>query len=339
MRPFYLVVFVALSTALGACAQNGAQSGPMPANPSGDVRVAISSTTGVVNSVASHPRASRVGWLSAAARAKNARLMYVSSTDTNTVDIFPEYGKNVPPIGQITDGIDIPTGMAVDRHGNLYVANNGNNTVTVYPRGSSSPSTTYSTGIQVPVDVAVGNDGTVYVSCLFAGFVVEYPPGSTTPSLTISLPSAGDPFGIALDARNNLYVVYQGNGIFHGVYEYAPGSSSGTNLGLTLPPPGNPHGLAFDRAGDLLIVASGAPSAPSVVYVYPPGSKTFSRSITRGHIDQPFMLAFDRRGERLFVPDIGRVHEYRFSDGKALTSESQGVGEGYGVAVDPPETL
>jgi sugar lactone lactonase YvrE len=331
----------ALALALGACAQNGVQSGPVPANPSGDARVAITSTTGIVSSKAPKlTRAPRAGWLSAAARAKSARLMYVSSPNGNTVDIFPEYGKNVAPIGQITNGINEPTGMAVDKHGNLYVANVNASTVTVYPRGSTSPSKTYSTGLQLPVDVAVGNDGTVYVSCFSAGFVVEYPPRSMSPSLTISLAGA-DPFGVALDASNNLYIAYT-TGV---VYEYAPGSSSGTNLGLSIPA-GNPHGLTFDRAGDLLISVSNAPFGASAVYVYPPGSKTFSKSITQG-VGQPFMMAFDRPGRRLFLADFGKdgngdgsVLEYRFSNGKALTPESQGVANAaYGVAVTPPEPL
>jgi sugar lactone lactonase YvrE len=254
-----------------------------------------------------------------------------------------------PPIGQITNGIDTPNGIAVDRHGNLYVANHGNSTVTVYPRGSASPSITYSTGLQAPFNVAVGNDGTVYVACGYSpGFLVEYPPGRTRPSRTISMPNTG-PSGIALDASNNLYIVYQNHSTFVGVYKYSSGSGSlsGTNLGLSLPE-GYPQGLAFDRAGDLLIAVSRIYD-PWVVYVYPPGSKTFSRSITAGHIGQPSWLALDRRGQRLFLVDgsgdgrkhsHGRVLEYRFSDGKLLTSESQGVASTpSGVAVDPPEQL
>ncbi len=107
MRALYSIVVVVLSATLGACAQNGVQSGPVPTRPS----------------VVSQPRA---GWLSVAARAKNTPLLYVSAAFESVVDIYPEYGKNVAPIGQITDGIDEPEGMAVDRHGNLYVTNPGN---------------------------------------------------------------------------------------------------------------------------------------------------------------------------------------------------------------------
>ncbi|HEX3368531.1 MAG TPA: hypothetical protein VHS56_03065, partial [Candidatus Cybelea sp.] len=85
----------------------------------------------------------------------------MSSSTGNIVDIFPEYGKNAQPIGQITDGLNKPIGTAVDRHGNLYVANYGNSTVTVYPRGSISPSKAYSIGLQLPFEVAVGDDGTL----------------------------------------------------------------------------------------------------------------------------------------------------------------------------------
>ncbi len=155
------------------------------------------------------------------------------------------------------------------------------------------------------------------------------------------MPGVG-PSGMALDASNNLYVVFQSHGVFRGIFKYAPGSGSlsGTNLGITMTQPGHPHGIAFDRAGDLLLVADGAPSVPSGVYVYPPGSKTFSRSITARRMFAPTWLAFDQRGERLFVTDGLDIGEYRYSDGKALTSEKQGAaGQPSGVAFDPPERL
>ena len=309
------------------------------------VAVMLSGCSGSQTGIQAHGLLPGGGWVSDAARAKNTHLMYVSSPNGNTVDIFAEYGKNSPPIGEITDGIVAPTGMTVNKYGDLYVANSGNDTVTVYARGSISPSKTYSLGLagRGPAAVAVGSDGTVYVSCNL-GFVVEYPPGGTSPTRTFSLPDAYFS-GIALDAKGNLYVAYQTHGPSRGVYEYAKGSaSSGKDLGLHLAL-GFPHGLAFDRAGDLLVVDCGAPSAPSAVYVYPPGSKTASRSFT-GHIGQPFSLALDLRGERLFLADnveggkhgTGSVHEYRFSDGKELTSESRGVaGTAHGVALDPPE--
>lgn len=311
------------------------------------VAVMLSGCSGSQTGIEAHGLPPSGGWVSDAARAKNPHLMYVSSPHGNTVDIFAEYGKNAPPIGKITDGIVAPTGMAVDKYGNLYVANNGNDTVTVYARGSTSPSKTYSTGLagRGPVAVAVGSDGTVYVSC-FSGFVVEYALGGTTPSRTLSLRDAYFS-GIALDARENLYVAFQTHGPSRGVYEYAKGSasSSGTDLGLHLAP-GYAHGLAFDRAGDLLVVDCGAPSAPSAVYVYPPGWKSPSRSFT-GRLRQPFALALDQRGERIFLADnleggrhVGSVHEYRFSDGKELTPESRGAAStAYGVALDPPEQL
>jgi sugar lactone lactonase YvrE len=322
--PFALAA--SLAVLLAGC------SGSVPANPPSD---------------AAQPQASRAGWLSPAARAKNAPLLYVSSLTGNAVDIFPEYGKNAPPIGEITNGINQPAGVAVDRRGNLYVANEGNSTVTVYPRGSTSPSGTYSTGLQDPFVVAVWNDGTLYVSCAqsqVAGFVAEYPPGSMSPSRTISMPNVG-PWGIALDASNNLYIVFQNHDAFRGLYKYAPGTGSlgGTNLGITMPQPGYPTGIAFDRAGNLVLVVSGAPSSPSAVYVYPPWSKTFSRSITARRMFDPGPIAFDQRGERLFLSDWGYrvVHEYRYSDGKALTPEKRGVvaSAPNGVAVDPPERL
>jgi DNA-binding beta-propeller fold protein YncE len=157
-----------------------------------------------------------------------------------------------------------------------------------------------------------------------------------TPSRTITKPNA-QPNGIALDADNNLYVLFWNHGLSPTVYKFAPGSSSsGTNLGLTFPQ-GYEDGIVFDRAGEFLIAIGTNGYQNFGVYVYPPGSKTFSRMIAPG---SPHALALDRHGKRIFVtnstPDI--VYEYRVSDGEWLGSESQGTaGAPSGVAVDPPE--
>ncbi len=77
--------------------------------------------------------------------------MYVAGEgayDNGFVNIFAPKGQS--PIGEITSGISTPEGIAADAAGNLYVANSGNNTVTVYAPGTLTPSLTYSSGVNVP---------------------------------------------------------------------------------------------------------------------------------------------------------------------------------------------
>ncbi len=140
------------------------------------------------------------------------QLVYVSSdaSSSGAVYVYSAKGQAQKPIATITDGIATPAGLAVDSSGNLYVANTGNNTVTVYAPGQTTPSATYSQGISTPFDVAVGSDGTVYVAnetggASYEGSVTEYPSGSMTPSATIQLANEYA-FAVALDSSNALYV-------------------------------------------------------------------------------------------------------------------------------------
>jgi DNA-binding beta-propeller fold protein YncE len=77
-------------------------------------------------------------------------VVYVSSEDTDIVILFALQGANLNPIGSIVVGIDAPVGMTVDASGKLYVANFGNGTVSVYPKGKVTPSLILSNGLIGP---------------------------------------------------------------------------------------------------------------------------------------------------------------------------------------------
>jgi len=74
-------------------------------------------------------------WLVPAAKRCKEKL-YVSSYKLDYVAIYCTKGHNQAPIGKITEGIDGPRALNVDRKGNLYVANTTANTVTEYAPGS-----------------------------------------------------------------------------------------------------------------------------------------------------------------------------------------------------------
>ena len=92
-----------------------------------------------------HQNTVRHGWISP--RAKKMKLIYVSDYTQSLILIYPQGGESSGPIGEIVNGISNPQGIAVDSAGTLYVANQGNNTITEYPFGATDPSVTLSNSI------------------------------------------------------------------------------------------------------------------------------------------------------------------------------------------------
>jgi sugar lactone lactonase YvrE len=278
-----------------------------------------------------HPARRGGGWLSPAAKSAK-HLIYVADFLNNDIEIYPTTGSNPNPIGQITDGISGPEGCYVDRHGNLFVTNASNASVTMYPHGSTTYKLLY-TGFVYPTNVVVGRNGMVYVVDLVGGKVVEFPRGKTRSKRTIDV---SDPQGAALDAKNNLYVSY--NTGAHGggpgdVNEYPPGSTTAQNLGLPIV---WSAGDAIDGSGDVVVADQGSGSGNAAVYVFPPGSKTPSETINQGMQD-PFRLAFDKPFKHLYVadPSVNAVLVYDYASGTLIESITNSLRAVDGVAVYP----
>jgi DNA-binding beta-propeller fold protein YncE len=267
------------------------------------------------------------GWI-VPAKKRRKGVVYVSDDKDNAVEIYPARGKNPAPIGEITSGINVPDGLAVDAKGNLYVADAGSDTVTVYKPGTTTPFETYSPG-ENPVSVLVGGDGTVYIGQGLNGClcITEYARGSMTPKLTIPLSGIGDPMAMTLDSKNNLYVSLTNAT----VYEFAPGDTTGMSLGLS----GlhNPRGLVFDPKGDLLVADDPLSLTNGYVDVYPPGETQYSQQITVG--PQPFEIAFGRKDAQLYVANVG----YSYDGFVEILDAGQGYTEGNMIAQDLHQPL
>lgn len=167
------------------------------------------------------------------------RLLYVSNYLGNDILAYPTKEGDASPVELITTGISQPAGIATSSNGDLYVANSGNNTVTVYHPGAIAPYFTINAGIYQPNDVAVDSNNTVYVSQdsgdSSLNSINEYQQGSNSQFQTIFEKS---PVGLALDAANNLYVTdvggYAGGMMYPpAIYVYPAGSTSGTIPGYS----------------------------------------------------------------------------------------------------------
>jgi hypothetical protein len=270
------------------------------------------------------------GWISPDSVGKG--VIYVSSSANNAVYVYTKKlgnNDNPAPIGVITDGLSAPSGSFVDKHGDLFVANDSNFTVTMYPPGSTTWKLRY-TGFAYPLNVAVDPKGSVFIADFIGEKVVQFPKGSTRSKLTI--PVGYPVHGVALDASGNVYVSY--NTGAHGggpgtVNEYAPGSKTGKNLNL---PIGWAAGDATDGSGNLLV----CDQTNAAVYVFAPGSKTPSQTISQG-LEDPVNVAFDSSFKHVYVQDdeVDGVLVYDYPSGTYVTTLNNGATSIDGVAVSP----
>jgi len=269
------------------------------------------------------------GWLSEDAKSGSAKV-YVSDAELGEVLIY-NAAKPTAPIGTITNGISEPLGTFVDASGNLYVANIGSNTVTVYPKGKTAPSMTYSSGLSGPIGVAVGSDGTVYVPEFETGAVVEYYKGKTKPSLTLAVPDAE---GVALDAKNNLYVSFNDPSTGEGaVEEFAPKKKTGTNLGITVEFAGD---VKLNKKGDLLLEDQDA----QAVDFYKPKAKSPYGSISASGFDT-YKEALNAAETELYIATVSDEVDIfdAVPSGKNVGAITSGLEEVTGVSLSPAAPL
>ncbi len=261
-------------------------------------------------------------------KSKHKATLFVSDLDADTIRLFPANKKNPTQKGAITAGINAPVNAAADLQGTLYVANNGNSTVTEYPFGKTSPSVTLS-GAQLvfPNGIAVNNNGTVYVtSGATAGtcYVLVYPKGTSTPSEQIN--GFDLPVGLAVNKNGNLYV---GDALQNVVWEVPHGSTTPSKLNLS--GLDDPTGLAIDPNNNLWVTNN----LSNTVLGFHLGKTSPFATITTG-LSGPYSIAFEKTGT-LFVGNSlhypGDVAGYK--SGKTTPFESISVPNPAGLAVYP----
>ncbi len=232
-------------------------------------------------------------------------------------------------------GLKGPAGLAFDAAGNLYVANQTNNTVSkVTPGGTVS--TIVSAGLALPYGLAFDKSGDLFIANPGVGNAtvsevmasqLAGPAQSTATPIPASA-GLGLPAGLAFDAAGNLYVadlenntvskVTPGGAIstvvarlngpialaFFAGNLYVANHDTGTVSKVALTPPAStfagyngPDGVAIDAAGNLYV---GNVSNGTISRVTPGGTTT---TFASGFIN-PAGLAFDRAGN-LYVGDIG----------------------------------
>jgi uncharacterized protein (TIGR03437 family) len=204
-------------------------------------------------------------------------------------------------------GLARPSGLAVDKNGNLYVADGGNNRVLRYP-------TPFAQTGQFPVpDLWIGQ-------LSVSGYGPNYPGGTQTPTAQGLLLSAGNtvPSSLAFDSGGNLWVLDTGN---VRVLRFNASSLAGTGGGLTAD------------------IELGQPSLTSNSPALYSGSAASFYNLTQ--FIAPTAIAFDPSGN-LFVADLNRVLVFpgpTFTSGMSASSHILGIfPTGYTFPTTPAAT-
>ena len=141
-------------------------------------------------------------------------------------------------------GLNGPFGVAVDRAGDVFIADFFNNRVVEVPAGGGAQ-TTVGSGLNYPAGVAVDGAGDVFIADAGNNRVVEVPSGGGAQT-TVGT-GLYSPMGVAVDGAGNVFIADTPH---NRVVEVPAGGGAQTTVGTGL---GELFGVAVDGAGDVFI--------------------------------------------------------------------------------------
>ncbi len=222
-------------------------------------------------------------------------------------------------------------GIKIDASGTLYVPDNCNETVSVFPKGKTKASFVFDDpAIYDPQDVAIAKNGDVWVDTGCCNTIdkptrlMAFHPNEPASYLTVVFP--GSAFGMAFDATKNLYVAIQLTYNAGDVMKFPPGARSYTQLGLKGLK--YPSGVAFDGAGNMAIYDR----LLHEVLVYGKNKRNAQRTIDVGGtgLGAGGYIAFSSDGSQLYVSTTAAngyavVDQFDYSSGTLIGSVGNGV--------------
>ncbi len=175
-----------------------------------------------------------------------ADSFFVTSSGLNAITKYDENG-----VGSFFTDTPIhgPSGIALDAHGNFYVATQDNTIEKFSPNGSHL-GVFASTGLNSPRGLAFDHAGHLFAANFEGDTVREFAPDGTNLGIFASVTQ---PTGLAFDGKGNLYVASAAR---NSIRRFAPDGTllnNFTSQGLQ-----QPQGLAFDSLGTLYVANYGS---------------------------------------------------------------------------------
>jgi hypothetical protein len=247
-----------------------------------------------------------------------SETLYVSYS--NGDDYVEEFSSSGPtgintdlgPLPNTRSDTWLPNGVALDSEGNLYVANDGNNTIVRFaPNGNYLG--VFATGFDQPVAIAFDRSWNLYVANGANGTISKVSPAGAT---SVFVSGLSNPQGLAFGPNGNLYVSNDGN---NAILEITPQGKMGTfykdgSYAIV----SQLKGLAFDARGNLYVASYQTDTiekiTPAGVASVFAGNGNPSNPTNPKGIFNPIGVTFDASGD-LFVGNFhhtqvpGQIYE------------------------------
>ena len=237
-------------------------------------------------------------------------------------------GSGFVPLGftstLISQGLNLPYGIAIDSAGNLYIADTGHNAIQEWVAATQQMAPLVNTGLNAPHGVAVDAQGNIYIADSSNNAIKQWSP-ATQQITTLVSSGLNFPLGVAVDSQGNVYIADFGN---NAIKQWSPLTGQVTTVvrsGIN-----NPTGVAVDALGNVYI----ADFRNNAIEQWNPTTQQFTALITQG-LSFPNAVALDGQGNiYLFDGNNNALKEFSAAGQVVSTLLSSGVNGSFGIATD-----